>query len=61
VLTDSGNVKIDNYVRPGNPVVAAALRLPLADLKPGAYRVELKALDSTGNFATRTADFEIAQ
>ncbi len=59
VLNDSGNVLIDNYVRAGNPVVAAALRLPLAELKPGNYRLELKALDSTGNFATRTADFEI--
>uniref|UniRef100_Q021P4 VWFA domain-containing protein n=1 Tax=Solibacter usitatus (strain Ellin6076) TaxID=234267 RepID=Q021P4_SOLUE len=59
VLNDSGNVLIDNYVRPGNPVVAAALKLPLAELKPGAYRLELKALDSAGNFATRTADFEI--
>jgi hypothetical protein len=46
-------------VRTGNPVVAAALRLPLAELKPGNYRLELKALDSTGNFATRTADFDI--
>lgn len=61
VLQDSGNVKIDNYVRPGNPVVAAALRLPTDALKPGTYRVELKALDSAGNFAVRTADFEIEQ
>jgi VWFA-related protein len=59
VLTDSGNVLIDSYVRPGNPVVAAALRMPLAELKPGAYRLELKAIDSTGAFATRTTDFEI--
>jgi len=59
VLTDSGNVLIDNYVHQGNPVVAAALKLPVTELKPGDYRVELKALDSTGNFATRTADFVI--
>jgi VWFA-related protein len=59
VLADSGNVEIDSYVRPGNPVVAAALRLPVEGLKPGAYRLELKGLDTTGNFAVRTADFEI--
>jgi hypothetical protein len=61
VLQDSGNVAIDNYARAGNPVVPAALRLPIETLKPGAYRVELKALDSTGSFAIRTADFEIQQ
>jgi VWFA-related protein len=59
VLQDSGNVVINNYVRAGNPVVAAALRLPIAGFKPGPYRIELKALDATGSFAIRTADFEV--
>jgi VWFA-related protein len=59
VLQDSGNVMINNYVRAGNPVVSAALRLPIDGLKPGAYRVELKALDGTGSFAIRTAEFEV--
>ncbi|MCU1237369.1 MAG: hypothetical protein JWP63_5336 [Candidatus Solibacter sp.] len=61
VLQDSGNVKINNFVRAGNPVIAAGLRLPLDNMKPGAYRLELKALDAAGNFATRTADFEVIQ
>ncbi len=56
---DSGNVVIDNFVHAGSPVVPTGLRLPIEALPPGAYRLELKALDSTGSFAIRTADFEI--
>jgi hypothetical protein len=56
---DSGNVLVDNFVKAGSPVVPTGLRLPIEGLAPGSYRLELKALDSTGAFATRTADFEI--
>ncbi|MCX6626303.1 MAG: hypothetical protein NTW28_01550, partial [Candidatus Solibacter sp.] len=59
VKQDSGNVLVDNFVKAGSPVVPAGLRLPIEALPPGAYRLELKALDSTGAFAIRTADFEI--
>jgi hypothetical protein len=59
VKQDSGNVLVDNFVKPGSPVVPAGLRLPIEGLAPGGYRLELKALDSTGAFAIRTADFEI--
>jgi len=57
--TNSGTVAINNYVRPGSPVVAAGLKVPVAGLTTGAYKVEVKALDSAGNFAVRTADFQI--
>jgi len=44
----------------GSSVVAVGLKLPVAGLAPGAYRVELRALDSVGNAAKpRTADFEV--
>jgi hypothetical protein len=56
---DTGNVLVDNFVKPGNPVVPAGLRLPIEGLAPGQYKLELKGLDSTGSFATRTVDFEI--
>jgi hypothetical protein len=56
---DTGNVLVDNFVKAGSPVVPAGLRLPIEGLAPGLYRLELKALDSTGSFAIRTADFEI--
>jgi hypothetical protein len=59
VKQDSGNVLVDNFVKPGSPVVPAGMRMPIEALAPGAYRLEIKGLDSTGNFAVRAADFEI--
>jgi len=35
------------------------LRLPVEGLAPGPYKMELKGLDATGAFATRTVDFEV--
>jgi hypothetical protein len=44
----------------GDPVITLGLKLPVASLVPGSYRLELKAVDSTGNVSkTRTADFEV--
>ena len=57
--SDSGAVAINNYVRAGSPVVAAGLKLPVQTLTSGNYKVEIKALDSAGNFALRTAEFAI--
>jgi hypothetical protein len=56
---DTGNVKLNDFVKAGSPVVPSGLRLPIEELAPGQYRLELRAVDSTGSFATRTADFEI--
>ena len=42
-----------------NPVVPLGMRLPLDKLAPGTYRLELKALDSVGRSATRTAEFDL--
>jgi hypothetical protein len=57
--SDSGAVAISNYIRPGSPVVAAGLKVPVQSLTSGNYKVEVKALDSAGNFAIRSADFVI--
>jgi hypothetical protein len=44
----------------GDPVIALGLKLPVATLGPGSYRVNLRAVDSVGNSSkTRTADFEV--
>jgi hypothetical protein len=56
---DSGVVNIANYIKAGNPVIAAGLKLPVATLKPGSYTVGIKALDSAGGAASRSADFEV--
>jgi VWFA-related protein len=44
----------------GDPVIPLGLKLPVASLSPGAYRVDLRAVDSVGNASkTRSADFEV--
>src|SRR5271157_114052 len=55
---DSGGLASDAKV--GSPLVPLGLRLPVNELPPGAYRLELKAVDSAGNVTQpRTADFEV--
>jgi hypothetical protein len=43
----------------GNPVMPVALKLPMAELAPGAYRAEFKAADTTGRSVTRAVMFEV--
>jgi len=44
----------------GDPVIPLGLKLPVASLAPGSYRVQLRAVDSVGHTSkTRTADFEV--
>jgi hypothetical protein len=46
--------------QPGSPLVPIGLKLPVASLTPGSYRVELQAMDSVGNSTkVRAADFEV--
>ncbi len=46
--------------KPGNALVPVGLKLPVGDLPPGSYRLELTALDTAGNTSQpRTADFEV--
>ncbi len=61
----SGQVKVHVGERAskgnaGNPVIALGLKLPVATLDPGSYRVDLRAVDSTGQSTkTRSAEFEV--
>jgi VWFA-related protein len=60
----TGEKKVDVALRAanqaGSSVAPVGLKLPVATLAPGSYRVELRALDSVGNTAKpRTADFEL--
>ncbi len=44
----------------GNPVVAMGLKLPVDQLPPGSYQLEVRGTDSAGRFTrVRTADFEV--
>jgi VWFA-related protein len=60
----SGEKKVDVASRattqPGSALVPMGLKLPVASLAPGSYRVELRAVDSVNNTAKpRSVDFEV--
>ena len=56
---DTGIVRVALPDTTGNQVVPVALKVPLASLTPGSYRIELEAGDTIGKVARRTADFEV--
>jgi hypothetical protein len=56
---DSGGVDLSKFMRAGNPVMPVGLRVPLAGLVAGAYRLELRAVDSAGRETLRSADFNV--
>ena len=56
---DSGMFSVNNQIRAGNPVIAIGLKLPIDKLAPGAYRAEVKAMDSLNNTKVKTVDFDI--
>jgi hypothetical protein len=57
---DTGFISMANYIRAGNAVVPVGLKVPVDTLSPGAYRAELKAIDTAGNASVvRAADFAV--
>lgn len=56
---DFGITRLASGGQPGNPAVPMGLKIPIADLEPGPYRVEVKALDSTGAQYARSVGLEI--
>jgi hypothetical protein len=57
---DSGLMNVAPLIRAGNAVIPIGLKLPINSLAAGGYRVEVKAVDSTGNSSVaRLADFDI--
>jgi VWFA-related protein len=56
---DSGGVDANNFIRKGNAVVPIGLKLPVSGLTPGAYRIEITAMDSAGRTMVRSADFDV--
>ncbi len=56
---NSGGNDIEGFFRKGSPVIPVALRLPVEQLTAGAYKLELRAMDSAGRSAVRTIDFQV--
>jgi hypothetical protein len=44
-------------VKPGNPVIPVALKLPVSTLPPGTYYAEMTVKDSAGNQAAQSVQF----
>jgi hypothetical protein len=56
----SDTILLTDYVQPGSPLVPLGFRLPVDNLQPGDYRVEIRGRDSVGNVASvRAADFSV--
>jgi len=54
---NSGNVDLGALARTAGHVIPVAVKLPVANLRPGAYRAELTVKDSAGGEATRGVEF----
>ena len=57
---DGGFTNTEGMMKQGNPVIPLGLKLPIDQLTPGDYRLEVTAMDSAGHTsAVRAADFEL--
>lgn len=56
----TGSVSADDFIHKGNPVIPVGLKVPLKDLPPGKYHLEMLAIDGAGRSAVgRPAEFEV--
>jgi hypothetical protein len=59
-VDNSGLVDLQTSAKAGNPVIPLGFKIPVDTLPPGAYRAELKAVDSAGNTSKpRTIEFDV--
>ena len=56
---DSGLVEMTRYAQAGNPVVPIGLRIPMDELTPGNYKLEVVGRDEKGGAAGRTVNFQV--
>ncbi|MEI9970957.1 MAG: hypothetical protein WDO73_02290 [Ignavibacteriota bacterium] len=57
----SGTMEIGAaYIHKGSPLVPIILKLPIKDLAPGTYHLDIACGTSTGKAMNRAADFEVA-
>jgi VWFA-related protein len=56
---DTGVKSVGSYERPGNPTIPIISPLPVANLPPGAYKLEVSVSRETGDRVVRSIDFDI--
>jgi len=58
----TGAMRCDDFIHKGSPVVPVGIKVKVDDLKPGAYKLVMQAVDSAKNNApNRTVDFDISE
>jgi len=56
---DTGLMRVGLPKQAGNPMVPVGAKIPTESLGPGAYKVEIKAVDDSGKEFKRTTDIQI--
>jgi VWFA-related protein len=56
---DTGLMRVTLPTQAGSPTVPVGAKIPTASLAPGAYKVEIKAMDNAGKEFKRTTDIQI--
>jgi VWFA-related protein len=56
---DTGLMRVGLPAQKGSPMIPVAAKIPTDALTPGAYKVEIKAVDDAGKEFKRTADIQI--
>jgi len=59
VQRDTGLMRLDLSGQGPNPVIAMGQTVLIKDLGAGVYKLELQAIDTAGNLAKRTVEFEL--
>jgi hypothetical protein len=57
--SDTGLLRVELPKQAGSPTVPLGAKVPTESLAPGAYQVELKAMDDKGKEFKRTTDIQI--
>ncbi len=56
---DTGLMRVDIPEKTDNPMIPLGQRMPVKDLAPGQYVLELQAMNNAGAMVKRTADFDL--
>jgi VWFA-related protein len=57
--SDTGLMRLELPKEPGSPVIRVAERMPIANLIPGPYILEMTAEDTAGKIVKRAVDFDM--
>lgn len=61
-IFSTGAMRTEDFIQKGNPVIPVGFKVKVDELKPGAYRLVLQAVDSAKNNApNRAVDFDISE